>query len=83
MSQAIRGVFGSVDGLATQVAEARRVRGLSWQRLAEGSPWTRQYLQFVLSSQIIPLEVIEYLATKLNIRLRISVAPSVESLLQP
>ena len=83
MSQAIRGVIGSVSGLSSQVEAARRAKGLTWEGLASGSRWTRQYLRSAVAANVVPLEVIEFLAGALNIRLTLDVAPAVSTLLQP
>lgn len=83
MPQEIRGVIGSVDNLRGQVEGALRARRLSWTRLAEGTPWTRQYLRQSLFAPIVPLEVLTFLAETLNLQLRVNVAPTVSPLLQP
>lgn len=83
MSQAIRGVIGSVDDLPGQIEAALRARRMSWSRLAAGSAWTRQYLRQAVAAPTVPLEVLEFLTRTLNIRPTFSVAPTVSLLLQP
>jgi hypothetical protein len=83
VSQAIRGVIGSVDDLPGQIEAALRSKRMSWSRLAAGSAWTRQYLRQAVSAPIVPLEVLEFLTAALNIRPTFCVAPTVSLLLQP
>mgnify|MGYP006358232595 FL=1 len=83
MPQTVRGVIGNLTGLSAQVEAARRAKGLTWEGLAAGSRWTRQYLQSVVRASVVPLEVIEFLAEALNIRPTLDVAPAVSLLLQP
>lgn len=83
MPQAVRGVIGNVSDLASQVEAARRAKGMTWEQLAAGSRWTRQYLRSAVRAAAVPLEVIEFLAEALNIRPTLDVAPAVSLLLQP
>lgn len=83
MPQEIRGVIGSVDNLRGQVEGALRARRMSWTRLAEGTPYTRQYLRQTVFAPVVPLDVLTFLAGALNLQLRVNVAPTVSPLLQP
>lgn len=70
--QVVRGEFAVVEGLPAAVEEARRVRGLSWPKLAEGSGWSRQYLQRALQGGELPAAVVEYLQRRLGLSLSLT-----------
>jgi ribosome-binding protein aMBF1 (putative translation factor) len=70
--QVVRGDFAVVDGLADEVERARRAAGLSWPKLAAGSPWSRQYLQRVLRAGELPAAVVEYLQQRLGLSLSLT-----------
>jgi REP element-mobilizing transposase RayT len=70
--QVVRGDFAIVDGLPDEVERARTAAGLSWQRLAEGSPWSRQYLQRALRGGELPASVVEYLQARLGLSLSLT-----------
>lgn len=83
MPQEISGVFGTLDdGLPEQIDAARRAKRMSWNQLAAGSGWTRQYLQAAISRPVVPLDVLKFLADALNIHPRVNVAPTVSHFLQ-
>lgn len=69
MRQVVRGEFAAVHDLPEAVERARRARGLSWPKLAEGSPWTRQYLQRHIRSGALQAAVVEYLQRRLGLSL--------------
>lgn len=68
MRQKIRGVFASITGLPAMVERARRQLGLTWTELAEGSPWSRQYLQAHLQGDVLQGDVVEHLVSRLNLQ---------------
>lgn len=70
--QVVRGDFAIVEDLPATVERARREAGLSWPKLAEGSPWSRQYLQRVLSGGELPAAVVEYLQRRLGLSLSLT-----------
>lgn len=69
MRQRVHGEFAAVEGLPEAVERARRERGLSWLKLAEGSGWSRQYLQRHLQSGELQASVVEYLQRRLGLSL--------------
>lgn len=71
MPQTIRGVFATIAGLPEAVDRARRALGLTWQDLAQGSPWSRQYLQAHLRSETLQAPVVEHLVDRLNLNPKI------------
>lgn len=79
--QIVRGEFAVVEGLPGEVERARRAAGLSWPKLAEGSGWSRQYLQRALQGDELPAAIVEYLQRRLGLSL--SLTPTSPLIAQP
>jgi len=65
--QIIRGAFASISGLPDAVNQARKALGLTWEDLAAGSPWSRQYLQRHLREEELQAPVVEHLTRRLGL----------------